>query len=132
VLSIIKASIFALLLFSGSVYARVEVNLDIYRITPTQVLYMFEEQEPIDITALVDITDKTEKINACISSYKKMQSSYSKTVKDNLYNLIHNFSKVVSKLSNKQQKEDTMSYEDKVEVLAGVQCEAYYAMRMLK
>jgi len=55
-----------------------------------------------------------------------------KKVQDNLYNLIHNFDNIVSKINGKKTSLDNVPYVEKLEALAKVQCEAYYAIGVLK
>lgn len=101
--------------------------------TEVQVSHLFDEQFPLDIKDLVDFVDKEEKVSACVAEYIKKQSkSYSKIVQNNLYDLIHNFDRITSKIYGKKQSADEIPYEDKIEALGRVQCEAYYKMGVLK
>ena len=117
-----------LLLFSLNLLAKdVDLPLEIV------VLRLFEEQALVDIKILPDLVDKEEKITACVDEYIKRQSkSYAKIVQNNLYDLIHNFDRITSKIYGKKQSVDEMSYEDKIGALAIVQCEAYYTLGVLK
>jgi hypothetical protein len=83
--------------------------------------------------ALVDLIDKEEKVSACMQEYTKKQSkSYSKIAQDNLYGLIRNFDGIVAKIYGKKGLPDDIPYEEKIELLARVQCDAYYKMGILK
>lgn len=102
-------------------------------VTPLQISQLFVEQNKIDIKNLIDLVDKEEKIVFCINEYIQKQSkSYSKIVQNNLYDLIHNFDRIASRIYGKKQPVDEIPYEDKIEALARVQCEAYYALKVLK
>jgi len=97
------------------------------------LLKLFEEQQTIDIKDLPDLVDKEIKITACVDDYIKRQSrTYTKIVKNNLYDLMHNFDRIASKIYSKKHEADDMSYEDKIGALAIVQCEAYYTIGVLK
>jgi hypothetical protein len=97
------------------------------------LLQLFEEQQVVEIKDLPDLVDKEVKITACVDDYIKRQSkTYAKIVKNNLYDLIHNFDRITSKIYGKKQEADEMSYEDKIGALAIVQCEAYYTIGVLK
>ncbi len=121
-----------LLLFcSSNLFAKDnDVVLDLV-ITPVQVSRMFVDK--IGIANLVDLIDKEEKISVCMQDYIKKQSkSYAKIAQQNLYGLIHNFDSIVAKIYGKKGLPDDISYEEKIELLARVQCEAYYKMGILK
>jgi len=75
---------------------------------------------------------KQEKISACMLDYINKQSkSYSKIAQENLYNLMQNFDGIISYLYGKNVP-DNISYANKLEILASVQCELYYKMGVLK
>jgi len=102
-------------------------------ITEVQVSQLFDEQFLPGIKDLVDFVDREEKVTNCVTEYIKKQSkSYSKIVQNNLYDLIHNFDRITSKIYGKKQSADEIPYEDKIEALGRVQCEAYYTMGVLK
>lgn len=76
---------------------------------------------------------KETKIAECAEIYINIQSkSYTKIVQNNLYDLIHNFNSIVSKIYGKKQLIDETPYEDKISALAKSQCEAYYMLGVLK
>ena len=78
-------------------------------------------------------TVKEEKISKCVDDYVKKQSkSYSKVAQANLYALIHDFDSIVAKIYGKKVLPDDIPYAEKIELLARVQCEAYYKMGVLK
>ena len=102
-------------------------------ITEEQVSQLFDEQFLPGLKDLFDFVDREEKVAVCVSEYIKKQSkSYSKIVQNNLYDLIHNFDRITSKIYGKKQSADEIPYEDKIEALGRVQCEAYYTMGVLK
>jgi hypothetical protein len=69
----------------------------------------------------------------CMQDYIAKQSkSYSKIAQANLYALIHSFDSIIAKIYGKKGLPDNISYEEKIELLARVQCEAYYKMGVLK
>jgi hypothetical protein len=76
---------------------------------------------------------KEAKIAECMEIYINLQSkSYTKIVQNNLYDLIHNFNSIVSKIYGKKKLIDETPYEDKIGALAKSQCEAYYVLGVLK
>ena len=88
-----------------------------------------------EITPSVEHIDliKEAKIATCIEEYiKKQSTSYTKIVQNNLYDLIHNFNNVVSKIYGKKKLIDETPYEDKIAALAASQCETYYNLGVLK
>jgi hypothetical protein len=83
-------------------------------------------------TVQVDLA-KEAKIKVCVEDYIAKQSRpYAKIMKETLYGLIRNFDNILLKLYGKKQAVDEVSYDEKIEVLAHVQCEAYYNMGILK
>ena len=104
-----------LLFFSLQVFAQVDT--------------ISEQDIRTDITAV----DKETKVSKCMGEYIKKQSkSYSKIAQDNLYALIHNFDSIVAKVYGKNGLPDDIPYAEKIELLAKVQCEAYYKMGVLR
>ncbi len=102
-------------------------------ITPIQINKLFSDEYKISLDGLFDVVDKEEKVLTCTQEYIKKQSkTYLKFAQNNLYELMNNFDGVVSKLTGKKASPDNTPYEDKVELLAKVQCEAYYKMGVLK
>lgn len=94
---------------------------------------MFEDQYSANIESLPDLVDKEEKVSACMEEYiKKQGKTYSRIVQNNLYDLVHNFSRIASKIYGKKAEDDRIPMEDKIEALARLQCEAYYALKVLK
>jgi hypothetical protein len=101
--------------------------------TVIQVSRLFDEQFLPEIKQLADFVDREEKVMTCVSEYIKKQSkSYSKIAQHNLYDLIHNFERIIPKIYGKKTQVDEISYEEKIEALGRVQCEAYYTMGILK
>ena len=102
-------------------------------ISPLEVSQIYDKENEIRIDGLIDFIDKEIKISKCAEEYIKKQSrTYAKIVKNNLYDLIHNFDKIVSKIYGKKPLEDDISYDEKIEALAQVQCEVYYTVGTLK
>lgn len=133
--SIMRRIIFSLLLiYSSNLLAKgSDLPPEVLSITPLQVSQYFDEQYRPDIKDFVDLIDKEDKVTICIDEYVKKQSkSYSKIVQNNLYDLINNFGRITSRIYGKKQADDQIPYEDKIEALARVQCEAYYTMGVLK
>lgn len=120
-----------LLIYSSNLLAKGnEVIVDPI-ITSVQISRMLDDTQ--NTAALVDLIDKEEKVSVCMQEYIKKQSkSYAKIAQENLYGLIHNFDSIVAKIYGKKGLPDDISYEEKIELLARVQCEAYYKMGVLK
>jgi len=132
---IMRRIIFSLLvLYSSNLFAKGNDFLfDMVLTTPYQVNQLFDEHNKISIKSLPDLVDKEERISRCIEEYVTKQSkSYSKIAQSNLYDLMNNFNSIASRIYGKKKVEDDIPYEDKIEALANVQCEAYYAMGILK
>jgi len=123
-----------LLIYSSNLLAKGnDIPAEVLSITPYQVSQLFDEQYKEDIKDLTDLVDKEVKVASCMEEYIKKQSkSYSRIVQNNLYDLIHNFDRITSRIYGKKQTVDEIPYEDKIEALARVQCEAYYTMGALK
>lgn len=124
--------IFSLLLvFSAASFADTyDLNTEI---PPLEVSRLYDKDNEIKIDDLIDFIDKEIKISKCVEEYIKKQSrTYAKIVKNNLYDLIHNFDKIVSKIYGKKPSEDDISYDEKIEALAQVQCEVYHTIGTLK
>jgi len=127
--------ILSLLLFSSStLFAKgSDVLSEAKVVTPLQINQSYEKEYTLEILILSGILDKEEKISTCVQDYIKKQSkSYTKIAQGNLYDLIHNFNNTLSKIYGKKEKPSDISYEEKVETLAQIQCEAYYTMGILK
>lgn len=119
-----------LLVFSTNAFAKTDIPVEI---TPIQVHQLFAEQFAVDLAYLPDLVERENKVASCVEDYVKKQSkSYSKIVQHNLYDLIHNFDNITSRIYGKKSKKDTIPHEEKIEALAKVQCEAYNAIGALK
>lgn len=93
----------------------------------------FNSSRVVTLDGLADLVDQEDRINKCIDEYIKTQSkSYNKIVQNNLYDLIYNFGRITSKIYGKKQDNIDMPYEDKIEILAKAQCEAYNAINKSK
>lgn len=102
-------------------------------ISPLQISQLFDEKIVLNISNFQDLVIKEEKINACIFTYiEKQTKSFSKITQNNLYDLINSFDRIISKIYGKKLDIDNISYEEKIEALARVQCETYFYMNILK
>ena len=104
-------------------------------ISPIEVSRLFDAtNKPAKVTRYQDLVVREEKISACIGDYKDKQTkSYAKIPQNDLYDLFHNFGKIVSRVyGEKPTKQDEVPYEEKLEALATLQCEAYYDIGVLK
>lgn len=128
-----KALIFSLLLISSlNVSARGIDFPEESGITSVQVSQLYDTTAIVD-TNIVDLVAKGEKVDACIAEYVvKRDKSYDKITQSTLYDLIHNFGKITSRVYGKKPQADDIPFEEKIEALARVQCEAYYALGVLK
>lgn len=101
--------------------------------SPVEVSRIFDQHQTISMVGLPDYIDHEEKVDRCMEEYIRIQTkSYARIVKNNLYDLIHNFDRITSEIYGKKPPVDETPYEEKIEALARVQCEAYYAMGVLK
>lgn len=92
----------------------------------------FEQQNRIKIDDLEDLIDKDLKVTRCVQVYIERQSkSYPRQVQNNLYDLIHNFEGIISRITGSKKKDSGIPLEDKLEALAKLQCEIYYSMGIL-
>lgn len=133
---VMRRIIFSLLLIcSFATQANIldDVAVEPAEITSQDISRIYDEQTTISIIGLEDVLDRQAKVDRCMEEYVKKQSkSYAKIVQNNLYDMIHNFDKIASKIYGKKPIEDDVSYDEKLEALAKVQCEAYYTMGVLK
>lgn len=82
---------------------------------------------------LLEISNRETKVSNCSVAYiKKQTGSYTKMAQANLYDLMHNFDRVISRIYSNSNIPDIIPYAEKIEVLARVQCETYYDMGVLK
>lgn len=126
--------LFLLIFYSSSLLAK---NKDIPEpvaiITSLQIARAYDEENKIDITGLIDLIDKEQKVSLCSEEYIKKQSkSYSKIAQVTLYDLIHNFDSIAARIYGKKVLPDDMPYSEKLAIMAHVQCDAYYKMGILK
>ena len=102
-------------------------------ITPLQVGQLYSEQHAFSTKDFSDLVDKEEKVSRCMSEYIKVRiKSYSRNVQNDLYDLMNNFKHITSRVYGKQQMTDEVPFVNKITALARVQCDAYYAMGVLK
>mgnify|MGYP003487734149 CR=1 FL=1 len=125
--------IFSLLvLFSVNAYPSEDEPL-VTKISSLEVNAVFDSQRTATTDGLEDFIDREEKVGQCVDDYIKRQSkSYGKIVQHNLYDLIHNFDKITSKIYGKKQTGADIPYEEKIEILARIQCDVYHAIGTLK
>jgi len=127
-----RLTFFLLLYISGHVFAK-DPELPPVTITPVQISQMYDSKNSIAPEGLFDLVDREEKTGICIAVYvEKQAKSYSKSSQVNLYDMIHNFGKIVSRIYGGKIEKDNIPHGTKVETLARVQCEAYYALGVLK
>jgi len=125
------------LLLSNNLYAE-DRNSFVGPPENVRVISAIEINEIFDLnyseeTPLIDLVEKEEKISICYQTYTEKQSkSYAKIAQENLYDLIHNFGKIVLKIQGKKPEQDTTTHDEKISALAKVQCETYYKMGILK
>lgn len=101
--------------------------------TPIEVSRIFDQWFVLDESLLLNLIDKEAKIAVCVEDYIRTQSkSYSKIVQNNLYDLIHNFDRIASRIYGKRAPADEISFDDKLEALANIQCEAYFTIGVIK
>lgn len=101
--------------------------------TPIQVNQLFDAQVSWNINEYQDLVAKEESVNLCIANYvAKQERSFSKITQGNLYDLMRNFSKVISRVDGKKPSADSIPYDEKIKTLARVQCEAYYAIGVMR
>ena len=109
-------------------------DIDIETFTPNEISIIFDKENSFSLDGLPDLVEKEEKIKICVDEYIKKQSkSYAKIAQQNLYDLIHNFDKIISRIYGKKKADvDNIPYDEKLEALAKTQCEIYYTMGILK
>lgn len=132
---IVLKYLFLMLLFIGNVSVNSKViEPDVIApMFPIDINRQFEKTATTSMSALFDLVDKENKVSSCVAAYIKRQSrSYTRQTQDNLYNLMNNFDNIISRLYNKQVAPDDITHNEKVEVLARIQCEAFYKMGILK
>lgn len=121
-----------MLILSANLYAE-DISISVEQFTPIDISNIYDVTFSVDENTLTDFIDKEEKIDKCVEEYIKKQSkSYAKIAQNNLYDLIHNFNKITSKIYGKIPPKDDILYNEKIEVLAKVQCEVYYATKALR
>lgn len=111
-------------------------TVDMFLIAPMTSLDInreFSQKTVITLSGLTDVVNKEDKISTCIVTYIKRQSrSYTKQTQDNLYNLMNDFDNIIARLYNKQVAPSDITHNEKIEVLARIQCDAYYKIGVLK
>lgn len=91
---------------------------------------LFDENLVVERNTLPDPGLRDEKIKACMTEYMEKQSrSYTRIVQQNLYDLIYNFDNIIAKIYGKKSEGNVISYKEKLEALAKVQCELYNTLK---
>ena len=122
-----------ILLYSANAFSVEPESSTQSTFTSLAVNAIFETQRVASIDGLIDFVDREEKISRCVDDYVKKQSkSYAKIVQNNLYDLIHNFDKITSKIYGRKHESTDIPYEDKIEILARIQCDLYQDIGTLK
>lgn len=94
---------------------------------------LHELYQPMDLPVARDVLDKYERVERCIEEYKtKRPRRGAGVVQDTLYDMIHNFDQVASRLKGRREKKDTVTDEEKLAAIAVIQCETFYSMGVLK
>lgn len=128
-----KKLLYSFLIFC-SINAYAEGSDVIYSYSSVEAHRVFAERFILpEIKSIPDVIDREEKVTSCITEYIENQSkSYAKIVQNNLYDLIHNFDNIALRIQGKKPTKDDTPYEEKIEALAKLHCEAYYAINALK
>jgi hypothetical protein len=83
-----------------------------------------KDNNPSAYVAEMQDTGKQEQVDRCVEEYIRKQSkSYARIVQNNLYNLMQALGKVDN---------NSITYDEKIETLAKIQCETYYKLGVLK
>ena len=89
----------------------------------------------VEIDVARDYTESYNKFERCINGYVTKQSkSYARAAQSNLYDLVHDFDRVISRISNKKtdNKKSAVTKEERILALAQIQCNTYYRMGILE
>jgi hypothetical protein len=134
---IMRRLIFSILLIlSSNIFAKDEVVSTVVEpdISVLQVSQLFDSSNKLDKRIkYIDLVAKEEKITICIVKYVEDQTkSWAKIPQNDLYDLLNNFGKIASRIQGKKVDGDDIPYDEKLEALANVQCEAYYALGVLR
>jgi hypothetical protein len=125
-----------LLILSSNVFAKDEVVPTAVEpdISVLQVSQLFDDTNKLGkITKYPDLVAKEEKIIICIAKYKEDQTkSWARIPQNDLYDLLNNFGKIAERIQGKKVTGDDIPYDEKLDALANVQCEAYYALGVLR
>jgi hypothetical protein len=124
--------IFAILIFFFAVNAKAEDQLSEAEVNDlVQVNSVFESTENVDLEKVQDLIDRNQKIEFCSMKYiDERKHRYTKAVQENLYDLVHNFKKVVTELKGKEGT-DKVSYDEMLDTNAHAHCEQLYDMGWL-
>jgi hypothetical protein len=122
-----------LLLLSTHTFARSIDFANAGGVTPLGVSKIFDSSTILDISVEPDLVAKDEKVDSCMQEFiLKKGKSYDKATQATLYDLMNNFKRVMSKVYGKKSQPDEISYDEKIESLARVECETYFALGVLK
>lgn len=123
--------IFFLCLFLTNSYSQEIIDNKI--VTPIEISKIFDESTIYKLSNFLNLIEREEKVESCVVSYldKKIRSN-SKVTKQILYDLMRNFNRITLRIYGKKIESDNTSYEEKLKIVARIQCEAYYNMGVLK
>jgi predicted transcriptional regulator len=124
-----KKVLFVFLLFL-SAHA---VALDSRTIDSKQVHSLYQFYQPLVMPTAIDLIDKQEKVNYCVTDYKKRRAKKgANTVRDILFGMISNFEQTISGINANRQNKNIVANEKKLQALALMQCEIFYSMGVLE
>ena len=112
---------------------KAESDYQLYFYTEIDVNNIHVNALQVDTKKLLNVIKREERIELCISEYiRKHSKSYTAIAKQNLYEMMHDFDRITSRIYGKKPAQDIVPLEEKVEAVAKVQCEVYNAMGILK
>ena len=91
--------------------------------------------DEVEVTEVpnLEVIQQQQKIESCIVKYVEDQrKSYTRAAQDNLYDMVNNFDRIMSKLRGEKVEVDSTPREEKLLALAKMQCEAYSKLGALK
>lgn len=112
---------------------KAESDYQLYFYTELDVNNIHTDTLLIDTKKLPNIIKREERIELCVTEYiRKHSKSYTAIAKQNLYEMMHDFDRITSRIYGKKPAQDIVPLEEKIEAVAKVQCEVYNAMGILK
>lgn len=123
---------FLFIILSTNALAEEDVKL-VDALSVIEISQLFDLQYFQKLDTLPDLVRKAEIINKCVNEYILKQSkSYYRIVQNNLYDMIHNFDKILPRINGKKVEKDSITHAEKIEALAKLQCDVYYSINILK